>query len=525
MKENCAKELRIAPEIFESFLQNELKIDRFCLENEIKSSDFARELAKYLKIPFLQDFMLDEKMCENLPFSLLNDLFILPLKSEDENIKFACAKSLKIEDLQRLESFFRNKFISFFIVDFFKLQNLLSKLRTRDKISFLSQKLRLEWENNLKQEQSSISQIFEFILKSALELKASDIHIEAEQRKALVRIRIDGLLREFCELEKDINEALIFYIKFLARLNVAETRRAQDGNFEFFYEQKNYDFRLSTLPLLHGESLVIRILKHDEHFLKLENLNFSSKNLTLLKKAIKAPFGMILFTGPTGSGKSTSLYACLNEIKNISKKIITVEDPIEYKMPLIQQIMLNPAIGLDFSTALRAILRQDPDIIMVGEIRDETSLNMALKSSLTGHLLLSTLHTNDALSTIIRLLDMHAKPYLLASSLRLIIAQRLVRLLCPFCKVKSEKNLEFDGDFFKSLGCQKCSHSGFLGRELVAECLEIDEEMSELIRQNSSKKELKIAARKKGFKSMFELGLEKARAGLISLDEILRVFT
>ncbi|VUA73950.1 Type II secretion cytoplasmic ATP binding protein (PulE, ATPase) [Campylobacter coli] len=232
---------------------------------------------------------------------------------------------------------------------------------------------------------------------------------------------------------------------------------------------------------------------------------------------------MILLTGPTGSGKSTSLYACLNELKSIEKKIISVEDPIEYKMPLIQQILLNPKAGLEFNNALRAILRQDPDIIMVGEIRDEESLDIAIKASLTGHLLLSTLHTNNAISTIDRLIDMSAKPYLIASALRLVIAQRLVRKLCPKCKQKSTKVYEIKGDFFEAKGCEYCHHSGYQGRELISECLYIDEEIAQVIREGGYKNKILELAKVKGFQSMFEQGLQKAKEGITSIDELLRV--
>ncbi len=331
-------------------------------------------------------------------------------------------------------------------------------------------------------------------------------------------------MREFAIFEKDIYEALVFHVKFLACLNLAESRKTQDGSFELDFENERYDFRVSCLPLIYGESVVIRILKHDKEILDLYKLNLGNKNLEILKKILHRPNGMILLTGPTGSGKSTTLYACLNELKSIEKKIISAEDPIEYKIPLVQQILLNSKVGVEFNSVLRAILRQDPDIIMIGEIRDEESLDIALKASLTGHLLLSTLHTNDALSTIDRLLDMQAKSYLIASALSLVIAQRLVRKLCPWCKQKSKKHyIEFEGEFFEPKGCERCHHSGFFGRELIAECLEINEDLACAIRENQDKTILMELAKKYGFQTMFEQGLKKAKEGLTSIDELLRV--
>lgn len=275
---------------------------------------------------------------------------------------------------------------------------------------------------------------------------------------------------------------------------------------------------------MYGESVVIRILKHDLNLLNLNRLDFNEKDLSLLRKNIHFPHGMILLTGPTGSGKSTTLYACLNEIKSIQKKIITVEDPIEYKMSLVQQILLNPKAGLDFNNALRSILRQDPDVIMIGEIRDEQSLDIAIKSALTGHLILSTLHTNNAISTLTRLIDMNAKPYLLASSLNLSIAQRLLRKLCPYCKKQSYKKYkEFDGVFYESKGCEFCNYSGFSGRQIIVEVLDINDDIKELIRTHKGEKQILEYAKNHGFKNMFENALEKAKEGFISLDEIVRV--
>lgn len=505
-------------------LREKLEFDKLFLDFNLKSEDFFRYFAKGLGLEFVDFECIDEKLCEFLPFELLKNYKILVLKSDETSVYLLSSKPCSLELLENLQGFFRDKFIKVFIADSFKISKELKRLSVQHTLKILSTKLKEEWDKNLKQEQSCVSQIFNFITGEALKFGASDIHIEARENDALVRFRIDGVLGFFCALEKEVSTALIFHIKLLAHLNVAEQRKAQDGSFTLEFDTQEYDFRVSSLPLLHGESVVLRILKHDMQLLNLEMLDLGTFNLNILKKAIFSPHGMVLLTGPTGSGKSTTLYACLNALKSMEKKIITAEDPIEYKMPLIQQIVLNSKAGLDFNNALRAILRQDPDIIMIGEIRDEESLDIAIKAALTGHLLLSTLHTNDAIGAIDRLLNMGAKPYLLATSLNLIIAQRLVRKLCVFCREKvSQKHSEFEGEFYHSLGCEHCHYSGFHGRELVAEFLFIDEKLSALIRNNAPSNELLTYARKQGFKTMLEFGLEKARQGITSIDELLRV--
>jgi len=517
------KESRNQKLLFDLYLKNSLDLDELYLKIGVKSKEFLQALASYLKMDFMDFESADEKLCELFPFALLKEFEILPLKSDETSIYIASSKPCSLELLEKIQTLFKDKFIRAVLGDAFKISKELHNLYIKEELKNLSFKLKEEWDKNLKKEQSCVSQIFDFIIKQALKLQTSDIHIEARAEDSLVRFRVDGVLCFFCVLEKEIYTALNFHIKFLAHLNVAQNRKAQDGSFDLKFEGKNYDFRVSTLPLLYGESIVLRILKHEENFLSLENLNFCTKDLELLHKAIFSPNGMILLTGPTGSGKSTTLYACLNALKSMQKKIITAEDPIEYKMPLVQQILLNSKAGLDFNNALRAILRQDPDIIMIGEIRDEESLDIAIKSALTGHLLLSTLHTNDAISAITRLIDMRAKPYLLASVLNLIIAQRLVRKLCDFCKVQSHKVYEYEGKFCESKGCHHCNYTGFLGRELLVELLEIDEKISALIRENANKEVILNYARTKGFKTMFELGLEKARQGITSVEEVLRV--
>ncbi|ELS4957201.1 type II/IV secretion system protein [Campylobacter coli] len=511
--------------LFEDYINGKITLEQIDREHKIDSEIFLKALASDKNISYSTLEELDLSLGEKFPCSFLFKFKILPILSKENTLHIASSKPCSLELLDEIRIFYEVKNIEVLIASEFKIMKFLYKLQVREKLKNLSTNLRLEWKENRSQdEQSCISQIFDFILDEILEFNPSDIHIEARENDTLIRFRVDGILREFACLEKDIYEALVFHVKFLACLNLAESRKTQDGSFELDFENERYDFRVSCLPLIYGESVVIRILKHDKEILDLYKLNLGNKNLEILKKILHRPNGMILLTGPTGSGKSTTLYACLNELKSIEKKIISAEDPIEYKIPLVQQILLNSKVGVEFNSVLRAILRQDPDIIMIGEIRDEESLDIALKASLTGHLLLSTLHTNDAFSTIDRLLDMQAKSYLIASALSLVIAQRLVRKLCPWCKQKSKKHyIEFEGEFFEPKGCERCHHSGFFGRELIAECLEINEDLSCAIRENQDKTILMELAKKYGFQTMFEQGLKKAKEGLTSIDELLRV--
>lgn len=486
---------------------------------------------------------IDEHIFNQIPLKWLKSHCALPFKEDEDSVFVAFgvefeseihAKNPSVNLLQKFEpnaeildkaqSFLKHKFIKAVAGNSGQIRAILAEFELKNKIATLIKELKFELSSTSGAEQkSAVSKLFELIITQSVEKRASDIHIEPSEKEAMIRLRVDGVLSVFLVLEREIYAALVFYIKLLAHLNVAEQRRAQDGSFVMSAKGEELDFRLSTLPLLYGESVVLRVLERKKDFFSLENLHFEADDLAQLKRRIHQPFGLILLTGPTGSGKSTTLYAALNEIKDISKKIITAEDPIEYRLPLVQQIALNEKAGLDFANALRTILRQDPDIIVIGEVRDEESLDIALKSSLTGHLVFSTLHTNDAISAIMRLNDMGAKPYLIASALSLVIAQRLVRRLCEHCKKKSTRKFDFEGEFYEAVGCERCKNSGYLGREVVSEFLFIDESIANLIRANAKPSDIELEARKSGFKTMLEVGLKKARAGVTSIDELLRV--
>ncbi|MCE3047776.1 GspE/PulE family protein [Helicobacter kayseriensis] len=373
-------------------------------------------------------------------------------------------------------------------------------------------------------EDLAIQKLIDFIFQESIRCRASDIHIESTSSDASIRIRIDSNMQELFVLPQDYFSLLSSSLKLECSLDIHEMRKPQDGRLSRQFDGISYDFRFSSLPTTKGESLVIRILCKEHQTFDLTSLGFS-KDLKF-----DFPYGLIFVTGPTGSGKSTTLYAILESLKSVEKKIITLEDPVEYDLELLTQVAINEKYGFGFAQALRSILRQDPDIIMVGEIRDYESLSLALQSALTGHLVLSTLHTNDALSTIERLLDMQAKPYLIASILHLIIAQRLARQLCHHCKIPNP-NPPLDlipkrfhsKTFYQPLGCPQCNFKGYQGRILLYESLKISSQCKHLISLQAPKEELLRLIQKEGFVSIFEYGILQASLGRTSLEEVFRI--
>jgi general secretion pathway protein E len=350
----------------------------------------------------------------------------------------------------------------------------------------------------------------------------------------VVRERVDGMLQQSFIFDKDIFSPLASRIKLLANLDIAEKRKPQDGRITTMVADREFDFRVSTLPTLIGESIVLRILDKSKVLVKLEDAGMSEFCYKRFTQAIKVPYGIVLVTGPTGSGKTTTLYGALNAIKDVKDKIITVEDPVEYQMAGIQQVQVNPHAGLTFASALRSILRQDPDKIMIGEIRDTETLRIAIQAALTGHLVLSTLHTNDAISAVTRIIDMGIESYLVSGALVAIQAQRLVRKICPYCKapdvltphvleeIRSYVTVE-NPTFYKGQGCKECNNTGYQGREMISEVLPISDTLSRMIAANASKEKLTEQAMAEGFITMFEDGISKALAGETTVEEIFRV--
>jgi type IV pilus assembly protein PilB len=381
-----------------------------------------------------------------------------------------------------------------------------------------------------------VIKILDTILEFAAAEGASDIHMEALETEFMIRFRVDGVLRDILTLPKTIHPAIVARIKILSDLKIDEHRTPQDGRFKFKINENYIALRVSILPAFYGENIVLRILAESARPQSLEELGLSGHNLDLVKNNIKKPHGMILVTGPTGSGKTTTLYSILNIIISTEVKICTIEDPVEYGMKRVNQIQINPLAGLTFAAGLRSLLRHDPDIIMVGEIRDKETTEMAIHSALTGHLVLSTLHTNDAAGAIPRLLDMGAEGFLVASTVNLLIAQRLVRKICSACiepYTISEEMMkyfrQFTGEeelsnkFYHGKGCTECNFKGYKGRVGIFEILEVNEELREMIISRSSADELAKAGKNNGMIPLIRDGINKAAGGITSVEEVLRV--
>ncbi len=375
----------------------------------------------------------------------------------------------------------------------------------------------------------------DLLLSQAVKSRASDIHIEPQERSMSIRMRIDGVLRDMVPPPRKMQAAVIARIKILSEMDIAERRLPQDGRFKMKASGRAIDVRVSTIPTIYGEKIVLRILDSSAASLELSQLGFEPELLVEFKTIVSQPHGIIIVTGPTGSGKSTTLYSVLNYLKDPAKNITTVEDPVEYRLGGINQIQVKPEIELDFALCLRAILRQDPDIILIGEIRDKETVEIAIKASLTGHLVLSTFHTNDAPSAISRLVYMGIEPYLLASSLNLVVAQRLVRGICEHCKepvtlseevlkrLKVDTERAKDAVFYHGRGCKACGQTGYFGRLPVFEFLVMDNDMREKVIVGSSESQIRALSRQKGYGGLLESGVSKILQGLTTAEEVLSV--
>ena len=390
-----------------------------------------------------------------------------------------------------------------------------------------------------------VSKMVLVILRHAIDGRASDVHIEPTLKDTKVRYRIDGILRTSLVLPKYIHAAIIARVKVLANLKLDETRKPQDGRIRLNIEGRDIDFRVSTLPLFEGEKVVLRILDSTSSVPALEKLGYHDVHIDTINQNVKRPHGLILLTGPTGSGKTTTLYTVLSMLNKDGTNIVTLEDPIEYYMSGVNQSQINPEIGYSFATGLRAILRQDPNVIMVGEIRDKETTELVIHASLTGHMILSTLHTNDALGAIPRMIDLGAEPFLLSSVINLVIAQRLARKICPDCKTQTEiparlikqakeqidrtpaKYLEGINTteliFYKGKGCARCGDLGYQGRTAVAELIDITPEIREIINRGGDRLEIEKVLPKQHFISLAQASLIKALQGVTTLDEVLRI--
>lgn len=514
-------------------------VDDISTDLQVDQKRFIEHVCKKFKITFfdLDDIDIDYRISEKLSTAQLKTYSAIPVKEDEISVYVAFKNPFDVIAQDKVQNLFNRKLLKVACADPAQIEKYINKVALNESIKDVVAEIRRELSSSASQgqntENSGILKLIEIILKTSIQSRASDIHIEPTETNCIVRSRIDGMLSETFIFDKDIYPPMVSRMKLLSNMDIAERRRPQDGRFSAQILDKEYDFRISTLPILNGESIVLRILDKSKVIINLEDLGMHPDNFAKFKKSMKAPYGIILVTGPTGSGKTTTLYGALNDIKSVKTKIITVEDPVEYQLNMIQQVHVNEKAGLTFVSALRSILRQDPDVIMIGEIRDQETLRIAIQAALTGHLVFSTLHTNDAISALPRMIDMGIEPYLVSGALVCIEAQRLVRKLCPHCKQKItlsqkafdevKKFVPENYQFYKSVGCPQCSQTGYLGREMISEILPISDHIASMVANDASKDELKSVAYEEGFIDMFHDGVIRAANGITTLEEVYRV--
>ena len=521
------------------YRRGHVNIDEISNDLELDIKAFVKFISEKFKVLYfdLDDIDIDYRISEKLSTAQLKTYSAIPVKEDEISVYVAFKNPFDVIAQDKVQNLFNRKLLKVAIAQPTQIEKYISKLALNESIKDVITEIRRELSSSASQgqntENSGILKLIEIILKTSIQSRASDIHIEPTETNCIVRSRIDGMLSETFIFDKDIYPPMVSRMKLLSNMDIAERRRPQDGRFSAQILDKEYDFRISTLPILNGESIVLRILDKSKVIINLEDLGMHPDNFAKFKKSMKAPYGIILVTGPTGSGKTTTLYGALNDIKSVKTKIITVEDPVEYQLNMIQQVHVNEKAGLTFVSALRSILRQDPDVIMIGEIRDQETLRIAIQAALTGHLVFSTLHTNDAISALPRMIDMGIEPYLVSGALVCIEAQRLVRKLCPHCKQKitlSQKTFDEvkkfvpeNYQFYKSVGCPQCSQTGYLGREMISEILPISDHIASMVANGASKDELKSVAYEEGFIDMFHDGVIRAANGITTLEEVYRV--
>jgi len=502
-----------------------------------------------LKIPYidLSDYSIQTEVLESIPLEVTRKFLCIPIALQNNILDVAMADPLDlnmIKDLQFITGYSIQPAISTPSQIFDSLQKhyhpekSLGEVATEfigdDLMEFLPEESIKEEEEDLRDLQDSpFVKMVDLIIKNAIKRGASDVHIEAQENQVRVRNRVDGILQDSIKLPKWTQPIIISRIKVLGGMDISVKKLPQDGRIKVRSKNVSVDLRVSTLPTYYGEKAVIRILNKEESFLSIEELGFGDKNRNVLRNFIRQPQGMILITGPTGSGKTSTLYAFMREIRSEEVNIITVEDPVEYELGGINQVQINEKVGLTFPFILRSILRQDPNVIMVGEIRDMETAEIALQASLTGHLVFSTLHTNDAPSAVTRLIDIGMQPYMISSALIGIVAQRLVRKICPDCKEEyipdqdslarlglNENELPFK--FYRGAGCSTCGNMGFKGRTIIEEVLIMGHKIRELINSAASVDIIREAAMATGMSSLGVSGLKKIEMGVTTIDEVLK---
>ncbi|HPP16737.1 MAG TPA: type II secretion system ATPase GspE, partial [Dictyoglomaceae bacterium] len=518
--------------------------------NYINDYQLAQTLSEQIGIPFisLKNAKIDLDLVKVITAKKAREHLILPLYKENGKVIVGIVDPSNILALDDLRMITRSD-VSPVVVPRNEMVETINQIWGSEEVEKVLEEIIVQKEEEeaqyqevsleeISSEEGPIAKLVNSMLVDAVKKEASDIHLEPLERNVRIRFRIDGILHEVMYIQKRFQAALVSRIKIMSDMDISERRIPQDGRIKVNIRGEVYDLRVSTLPGIYGEKVVLRLLGRGTVALSLESLGFSERNYERYLKMLKTPYGIILVTGPTGSGKSTTLYASLNMINSPDINIVTVEDPVEYQLPGIHQVQVNPKAGLTFASALRSILRQDPDVVLVGEIRDEETARIAIQAALTGHLVLSTLHTNDAPSALTRLIDMGIEPFLISSSLLGAVAQRLVRTICPYCKAPYEPTIEeisalkatlgedidvSNVTFYKGQGCSRCNNKGYKGRTAIHEIMLMNDEIRELILKKSSREVIREAARKYGMVTLREDGMEKVLKGITTIEEVMRV--
>ncbi len=531
--------------------ENSLSIREAVLSgSDAKEEEFLGKLAESMEIPFqrLKETEIQEEILERLPTKAIFQYNVVPLLEEGGCLKVATSDPFApgLVDALRLAAECRIRLvlspdadISTAAKKFYGVgAETLDRMMQDDRIDLEDEESLLKQDLSDLDQEASVVKFVNQIIWEAFKDRATDIHIEPMEIDLRIRYRVDGVLHEapMPPQLKRFQSSIISRIKVMANMDIAEKRLPQDGRISLRIRGEEIDVRVSTMPTVYGESVSLRLLMRGGGLITMKDLGLNGHDSSLLKKMITRPHGILLVTGPTGSGKSTSLYAWLHTINSVDKRIMSAEDPIEYEMPGVNQVQMRPEIGLTFANTLRTFLRQDPDVIMVGEIRDKETAEIAIRAALTGHLVFSTIHTNDSASTITRLLDMGIEPFLVASSVEGIVAQRLVRELCKACRQPVEVDGEFlrehnfpverlanEGPIYEAVGCDECRGNGYKGRTGIFEVLQITDEIRPLVIAHASASEIKQKSLEHGMKTLREDGWDKVLAGTTTIDEILRV--
>jgi len=485
----------------------------------------------------LKNYLIEPEVLTLVPETIARRYKLIPLFMENNHLTIAMANTFDVIALDEIQRMVNTQIEALSAPE----SEIISAIEEHygmqgDASEILEEIIRLAESGSVKEEdlarRSPVIRLVDQIIIKGVKDGATDIHLEPEEKTLRVRYRLDGVLQSGPSIPKSLQAPTVVRIKIMSGLNISENRLPQDGKIRFFVGKKKIDLRVSTFPTVFGENVVLRILDKGRLIMGLEKLGFTEENLDIFKKLLKKPYGIVLVTGPTGSGKTTTLYSALSHINNLEMNIITLEDPVEYELPLIRQSQINPKAGLTFASGLRSILRQDPDVILVGEMRDAETAEMAIRSALTGHLVFSTLHTNDSVGALPRLRDMGIEPFLISSCLLGIVAQRLIRLVCAHCKepceleqdVLEQLNLSHnEHTFYHGKGCKECNYTGYKGRIAVFEVLVMSSKIKKLIVERAESNLVKKVGCEEGMMTLFQDAFRRALQGVTTIEEVLRV--